>query len=78
MDKPAAKRILQTMIDYFEAGNRESDQMAKTILEWDSEFLPDWQEEIKRRRETGEWSGLRGPEADIIADALRSIQAESD
>lgn len=77
MDKPAARRLLQTLIDYFEAGNKESDQMAKTIIEWDSEYLSEWREEIKRLRETGDWTGLRAPEADIIAAALRVIQQQA-
>jgi len=64
------------MIDYFEAGNQETDRAAKAIIEWDFEYPADWQAEIKRLRERGEWTGLRAPEAEIIAAALRSIQQQ--
>lgn len=76
MDRNRKERLLQTLIDYFEAGNRESDHVAKTIIEWDSEHLPDWREEIQRLRTAGEWTGLRAPEADIIAASLRSLQRD--
>jgi len=64
------------MIDYFESGNKETDRAAKAILEWDDEHLKDWQAEIKRLRDEGEWTGIRAPEADIVAGALRSIQQQ--
>lgn len=62
------------MIDYFEAGNKESDKAAKAIIEWDFENEALWQQELTRLRETGEWTGLRAPEADIIVEMLRSVQ----
>jgi len=74
MDNATAQCLLQTMIDYFETGSKESDRMAKTIIEWDSDSLADWQMEIKRLQESGQWTGIRAPEADIIAEALRHIQ----
>ncbi|HER63292.1 MAG TPA: hypothetical protein ENO11_04880 [Desulfobacteraceae bacterium] len=76
MDNTAARGLLQTMIDYFESGNKETDRAAKAILEWDDEHLKDWQAEIKRLRDEGEWTGIRAPEADIVAGALRSIQQQ--
>jgi len=76
MDKTAALRILQTLIEYFETGNNETDRAAKNIIEWDFEYLADWQVEIKRLNEAGEWAGLRAPEADIIVSALRTVQRE--
>lgn len=74
MDNRAAQRLVQTMIDYFEVGNKETDRAAKNIIEWDAENLAEWRAEIQRIREAGEWSGLRAPEADIIAAALRLIR----
>jgi hypothetical protein len=74
MDKDFALRLVQTLIDYFESGTKETDRAAKNIIEWDVENRADWQAKIQRLRETGDWTGLRAPEADIIAAALRLIQ----
>ena len=74
MDNRNAQSLLQTMIDYFETGSKESDRAAKAILEWDFENETVWQGEIRRLRESGEWTRVRAPEADIVAAALRSIQ----
>jgi len=76
MDNIIALRLLQAMIDYFEAGNKESDNMAKTIIEWDFENEAAWQDKIKHLRESGEWTGLRAPEAEIISEALRYIHQQ--
>ncbi|MDW7774062.1 MAG: hypothetical protein SCH71_14340 [Desulfobulbaceae bacterium] len=76
MDKTSVLQLLQTMIDYFEAGSREADRAAKNILQWDSENLPAWNAEIRYLMEEGEWTGLRAPEAEIIAAALRSLQQQ--
>lgn len=73
MDTISARQLVQTMVDYFESGNKETDRAAKQIIEWDSENLAAWRTEMQRLREAGEWSGLRAPEADIVAAALRLI-----
>lgn len=76
MDTRTALRLLQTMIDYFETGNQESDGAAKAIIESDFQSVQDWRAEIDRRREQGEWTGLRAPEAEMIAAALRLIRRQ--
>jgi hypothetical protein len=76
MDKIAAHNLLQALIDYFETGNQETDPAAKAIIESDFENLADWRKEIKRLQISGEWSGLRAPEAEILASALRFIQQQ--
>lgn len=73
MDKDFAMRLVQTLIDYFETGTKEADRAAKDIIEWDIENRADWQAEMQRLQEAGDWTGLRAPEADIIAAALRLI-----
>lgn len=74
MDRTASLYLLQAMIDYFEAGNKETDAAAKAIIESDFERKALWQEEIGRLREGEEWTGLRAPEAEIVAAALRQMQ----
>jgi hypothetical protein len=76
MDKNFAMRLVQTLIDYFETGTKETDRTAKNIIEWDAENRADWQAEMQRLHEAGDWTGLRAPEADIIAAALRLIQRQ--
>lgn len=75
MEKIAALHLLQAMIDYFEAGNQETDAAAKAIIESDFESTPTWEAETDRLREGVDWTGLRGPEAELVARALRDIQA---
>jgi len=74
MDRDTALHLLQTLIDYFEAGNKETDHVAKDILAYDFEFQEKWSEEIKRLLSGGDWSGLRAPESEIIAIALHHLQ----
>lgn len=74
MDERTALHLLQAMIDYFEAGNQESDGAAKAILESDFEYREKWREEIKELLAGAEWTGLRAPEADIVTAALRGLQ----
>ena len=74
MDKIKSRHLLQTMIDFFEAGNQKTDAVAKAILESDFNFGAQWEAEIKRFRAGTDWTGLRSPEAEIVASALRSIQ----
>jgi hypothetical protein len=73
MDNISAQRLVQTMIDYFEAGTKETDRAAKNIIEWDAENLAEWRAEMEQLREAGEWSGVRSQEADIISAALRLL-----
>lgn len=77
MDKDSALRLIQTLIDYFGTGSKETDRAAKNIIAWDAENRADWQTEMQHLQETGEWSGLRAPEADIITAALRMMQGQS-
>jgi hypothetical protein len=74
MERKVTLHLLQAMIDFFEAGNRQSDGTAKAIIESDTEYLDYWLEEIKRFKAEGEWTGLRAPEAEIIAGLLGAIQ----
>lgn len=74
MDRDTALHLLQTLIDYFEAGNKETDSVAKDILDFDADFKEKWAEEIRRLLSSGDWSGLRAPEAEIIAAALHHLQ----
>ena len=74
MDEAAVLHLLHAMIDYFEAGNRETDGAAKNILSSDFEYKAYWEEVIKRLQQGEEWTGLRAPEAEIIAAALRQLQ----
>ncbi len=76
MDTIHILRLLDTMIDYFEAGNKETDRAAKSILETDVAFKDYWQEEIKRIGEGVGWTGLRAIEADILAASLRTIKSK--
>ena len=74
MEKQDAQQLLQTMIDYFEAGNQDSDAAAKAILESDFEGREHWRAEAANLRQGTEWSGLRAPEAEIVAAALHHLQ----
>jgi len=74
MEGAAALHLLQAMIDYFEAGNRETDGAAKNILESDFEYKAHWEGEIRRLQKGEDWTGLRAPEAEILAAALRRLQ----
>lgn len=73
MDKTGALRLLQALIEYFEAGNKTSDTIAKDILDSDGENLDFWQKEIQQLKNGADWTGLRAPEADILVLALRQI-----
>jgi hypothetical protein len=74
MEKTEALHLLQTMIDYFEAGNQETDAAAKAILESDFDRRDHWREEIDRLHHGMEWTGLRAPEAEIVGRVLRYLQ----
>ena len=74
MDSTTATHLLQVMIEYFEAGNQQTDAVAKSIIESDFEYLENWQAEIRRCKAEGEWTGLRAPEAEILASALGTVQ----
>lgn len=76
MDRNTALQLLQTMIDYFETGTRETDQAAKALIDWDFQHLDAWRAAIKHLRESGEWTGVRAPEAELIAGALRFIRQQ--
>ena len=74
MNKLESIQLLQTMIDFFETGNQQTDAVAKTILESDVEYKTKWEAKIKGFRNGTEWTGLRSPEAEYLAAALHSIQ----
>ncbi len=74
MDTRASLHLLQAMIDFFEAGNQDTDAAAKAILESDFEYSANWEAEIDRLREGADWTGLRAPEAEIVAAGLSIIQ----
>jgi len=71
MNDSEVQQALQTMITYFESGTRESDEAAKTILLSDADY---WQEKIEDFQASVEWTGLRAPEAEVLALALRTLR----
>ena len=75
MDKNIALHVLQTMIEYFEVGNKETDAAAKAIIEWDFEYTDYWKEKLRQYMRSGDWTRIRAPEAELVALALRDIQA---
>ena len=75
MDTEEILQTLTALIDYFEAGNTESDAAAKAVLTADSTFNEYWWPEIERFRKSSEWTGLRGPEAEMLAGRLRQAAA---
>jgi hypothetical protein len=58
MEKTEALRLLQSMIDYFEAGNQETDAAAKDILESDIDYRDHWRQAGEELRQGTEWTGL--------------------
>lgn len=66
--KTNIRQALQTLVSYFETGTRESDAVAKAILATDSEY---WQLETDQFQKSTEWTGIRAPEAELLALALR-------
>ncbi|MEW6426454.1 MAG: hypothetical protein AB1568_00320 [Thermodesulfobacteriota bacterium] len=75
MDAPTARQLLQIMLVYFETGNQETDGAAKNIFETAVDYRGRWQEEVARFRQSSDWSGLRAPEAELLAAALRHVLA---
>ena len=71
MDTKEIHQALTTLIDYFEAGNTESDAAAKAVLVADLNYDDYWRPEIERFRQSVDWTGLRGPEAELLANRLR-------
>lgn len=74
METHEALRLLQAMIDYFEAGNQDADAAAKEIIASDFTNSDHWQARIDRLVHGVEWSGLRAPEAELVATGLRTLQ----
>lgn len=73
MERNDSLRVLETLIDFFEAGNKQTDAVAKEILESDIEYKTKWAAEIERFKNSSGWTGLRSPEAELVAMALRSL-----
>ncbi len=71
MDAPNIQQVLMTLIDYFETGNAETDAAAKAVLATDSKYDEYWLPEIEKFQKSVEWTGLRGPEAELLACGLR-------
>jgi hypothetical protein len=68
MNKSEVQRALQTLITYFETGNKETDAVAKDIFASDAYY---WQAVVERFRQGTDWTGIRAPEAEMLAFALR-------
>jgi hypothetical protein len=71
VDKRDEQRLLTALIDYFESGTREADAAAKAVLAADGDFDTYWRAEIERFQKSVLWTGLRGPEAELLATGLR-------
>lgn len=71
METTEVGRVLNTLADYFAGGNPESDAAARAVLVADGDYQDYWRPEIERFRQGVEWTGLRGPEAELLANALR-------
>jgi len=65
------QRTLTTLIDFFETGNNESDAAAKAVLTSDNNYDEYWRPEIEKFQKSIDWTGLRGPEAEILVSRLR-------
>lgn len=70
MESQKIQRLLTTLIEYFEAGNPESDAAAQAVLAADGDDGY-WRAEVESFRQSAEWTGLRGPEAELLAGGLR-------
>ncbi len=71
MDRSEVQRTLQTLITYFETGIKETDAAAKAILDSESEY---WQGPVERYRNSPDWTGIRSPEAELLALALQEAK----
>lgn len=71
MDHIDSDRIMILLIEYFEAGNKESDSVAKKILQSSPDYATFWQSEVDRIQQGTQWTGLRAVEAEIISSVLR-------
>ena len=70
VERRKVQQTLQTLIAYFETGTKESDAVAKAILATDLDY---WQQETEQFQKSTDWTGLRAPEAEILALALREV-----
>lgn len=76
MDRKTALALLDTLIDYFQTGNQETDAVAKAIVRADFDREQYWDREISRYLAGPDWSGIRSPEAEIIAAALSELKKQ--
>ncbi len=74
MNNEATNRAVQALIDFFEAGNNESDIAAKNVLDADFANKEYWREELLHLRMGTLWSGLRAPEAELLVLALHEVK----
>lgn len=72
MNSRDVQHALQTLITFFETGTKEADAVAKAILASEAEY---WQEVIERFQNSTEWTGIRAPEAEMLALALREVSS---
>jgi hypothetical protein len=68
MERSEIQRVLESLITYFETGTKETDAAAKAIIAYDADY---WREAIERFQQGTEWTGIRAPEAEMLASALR-------
>ncbi len=74
MDQIDTKRVIELLIEYFETGNKETDTVAKLILQSSPDYRTHWQEEVQRIQSGIDWTGIRAVEADILVSALQQLQ----
>ncbi len=67
------RRLLDTLATYLETGNAETDNVAKMVLAADVEYNEYWRPEVERFRRNGDWTGIRAPEAEMMALLLREV-----
>lgn len=72
--KSQAQRLLDALITFFETGIAETDAAAKAILQADADYHEYWQVEIEHFQKSVEWTGIRSPEAELLAAGLEDIR----
>lgn len=69
-------KVLDILIDFFEAGNSLTDSAAKLILKEDGEYEDYWSRVIKQFGSSVDWTGIRAPEAEFLSLQLRLIKEQ--
>ena len=73
MDQIDTQQVIELLIDYFGTGNKETDAVAKLILQSSPDYTSTWQNDIQRIQKGIDWTGIRAVEADIILFALQQL-----